>query len=328
MATHDLVRRYGDQVAVNSISLEVTPGTIVGVIGPSGSGKTTLVKMMTGGVRPTSGSVRVLGEDPLRFRRQTRERIGYMPQLFVLYPELTAAENVSFVASLFGILWGERQRRVRQVLEFVELWDARGRRASQLSGGMQRRLELACALVHHPSLIFMDEPTAGIDPILRQTIWDEFKRLRASGRTMVITTQYVGEAEYCDQVAVIARGRLVALSDPESLRRSALGGEVLEVETRQAIDGHVLASLPGVRRVQQPSARRLLVVAESAGATTPRVMEALGSQSVDVASISEYRPSFDEVFAALMEHAETTGDDAASSLQAIEERLDSVRRAA
>ncbi len=299
-------RRFGDLVAVDRVSLAVPEGTILGVIGPSGSGKTTLVRMLTGTLPPTSGQVTVLGENPRHFRRQTRERIGYMPQQFVLYPELTAAENVSFVASLFGLLW--RRRRVRAVLELVGLWDARGRRAAQLSGGMQRRLELACALVHEPILLFVDEPTAGLDPLLRKSIWEELRRLRDAGRTLVVTTQYVGEAEYCDRIAILSEGRLIALEAPEELRRKAMGGEVIEIETRQAIDGAGLAGVSGVRDVRQTTPRRLLVVADDAGAATPRLLEAIASQGVDVASSSEYRPSFDEVFAQIVTGRQRDGE--------------------
>ncbi len=194
-------RRYGDMAAVDDISLQVNAGTILGVIGPSGSGKTTMIRMLTGTLEPTSGKLSVLGQHPRKFTRHAREKIGYMPQHFVLYEELTASENLSFVASLFGLLWPKRGRRVKEMLKVVDLWEARGRRARQLSGGMQRRLELACALVHDPLLLFVDEPTAGLDPMLRQKIWDEFRRLREVGRTLVVTTQYVGEAEYCDEVA-------------------------------------------------------------------------------------------------------------------------------
>jgi ABC-2 type transport system ATP-binding protein len=197
-----LGRRYGDVVALDGITLTVPSGTLLGVIGPSGAGKTTAVRILTGGLRATSGVARVLGEDPQRFRRRTRERIGYMPQLFSLYPDLTAGENVDFVATLFGMLFFRRRRRVRAVLELVDLWRERGRRASELSGGMQRRLELACALVHDPAVLFLDEPTAGLDPLLRRTIWMELHRLRDSGRTIVLTTQYVGEAEEGDFAAV------------------------------------------------------------------------------------------------------------------------------
>src|SRR5438874_1261928 len=194
----DVGRRFGDLQAVSGVSLDVPEGAILGLIGPSGSGKTTVVRMLTGVLAPTTGRLCVLGEEPRRFHRKTRERIGYMPQHFVLYPDLTVEENISFVASLFGLLWRRRRRRVRQALELVELWDVRRRRASQLSGGMQRRLELAWALVPEPALLGLDEPTAGNDPVLRQTIWEEFRRLRSAGRTLFVTTQYVGEAEYCD----------------------------------------------------------------------------------------------------------------------------------
>jgi ABC-2 type transport system ATP-binding protein len=293
-------RRFGDLLALNDVTLDVPRGTILGVIGPSGSGKTTLIRMLTGTLSPTSGELRVLGQEPRRFTRHVRERLGYMPQHFVLYEELTASENVSFVASLFGLLWPRRGRRVREVLQLVKLWDARGRRAKQLSGGMQRRLELACALVHEPALLFVDEPTAGQDPMLRETIWTEFRRLRDAGRTLVVTTQYVGEAEYCDQVAVLANGRVVALAIPKELRRMAFGGEVLEVETREPFDGTLLERVPGVRNVEQSTPRHMLLVTDDAGEATPRVLQHISSSGGEVISSSEYFPSFDEVFSKLV----------------------------
>jgi ABC-2 type transport system ATP-binding protein len=251
----------------------------------------------------------VLGQHPRKFTRRTRERIGYMPQHFVLYEELTAAENVSFVASLFGLLWPKRGRRVNEVLKLVDLWDARGRRARQLSGGMQRRLELACALVHEPVLLFVDEPTAGLDPMLRQKVWAEFRRLRDLGRTLVVTTQQVGEADYCDTVAVLARGRLIALAAPDELRRMALGGEVIEIETTEAFDGTRLEQVPGVRAVRQSGPRRFLVISDDAGEATPRVLQELNAAGVHVISSSEYRPSFDEVFATLVSQADDSQMD-------------------
>jgi len=293
-------RSFGDVKAVDDVTLEVPRGTILGVIGPSGSGKTTLIRLLTGTLIPSSGELRVLGQEPRRFSRHTRERIGYMPQHFVLYEELTAAENVSFVAALFGLLWPKRGRRVREVLQLVELWEARGRRARQLSGGMQRRLELACALVHQPNLLFVDEPTAGQDPMLRQTIWNEFRRLRDVGRTLVVTTQYVGEAEYCDQVAVLARGRVVALASPAELRRIALGGEVIEIETSEPFDGRLLERVPGVRRVDQSAPRHMLLITDDAGAATPRVLQEINTAGGQVVSSSEYVPSFDDVFGKLV----------------------------
>jgi ABC-2 type transport system ATP-binding protein len=306
----EATKRFGSFTALDGLSLAVPLGTTLGIIGPSGAGKTTAVRLLTGGLAPTAGTVRVLGEDPRHFRRQTRERIGYMPQLFVLYPDLTAAENVGFVASLFGMMLGKRRGRIRAVLQLVDLWDVRGRRAKDLSGGMQRRLELACALVHNPSLLFLDEPTAGIDPLLRRAIWDELHRLREAGRTLIVTTQYVGEAEECDAVALIARGRLVALAPPDQLRREAMGGEVIEVETTQAFDARALESLPVVRAVRQSGPRNMWVIAEQAGTALPLLLDALGTAGADVVFAREYRPSFDEVFAELVGRQNATETDA------------------
>jgi ABC-2 type transport system ATP-binding protein len=293
--------QFDDQLAVDGISLTVPTGTILGLIGPSGSGKTTTIRLLTGAIAPTAGTVRVLGEDPRYFRRQTRERIGYMPQSFTLYRDLTARENVDFVAALFGMLFRSRGRRTREALELVDLWDVRGRRAGRLSGGMQRRLELACALVHDPALLFLDEPTAGVDPLLRGRIWEELHRLRDAGRTMLVTTQYVNEAESCDRVALIAGGRLVALATPEELRHDALGGDVIGIETMAIFDGATLTDLPAVRQVRQVGPRNLSIVVDDAGMAMPDVVEAIGARGGEVASAREERPSFDDVFAALVE---------------------------
>ena len=306
----DVTRRYGQFTAVDDISLEVPEGAIMGLIGPSGSGKTTIIRMLNGTIEPTAGEVLVLGENPRRFKRRTSERIGYMPQHFELYEELTAYENVSFAASLFGVLWPSRPRRVREVLQMLELWDARDRRASSLSGGMQRRLMLAAALVHRPILLFIDEPTAGIDPILRQTVWDEFRRLRNNGNTLLVTTQYVGEAEYCDKVVMIAEGKLIAMGEPEKLRHEALGGDVIEIRTTRAVDGALLSDTPGVKEVRQDRPRQLLVVTDQAGTTVPRLIDAVRAQGVEVESSSEYHPTFDEVFTELVTRAQRRQEQA------------------
>jgi ABC-2 type transport system ATP-binding protein len=291
--------QFPEQLAVDDISLVVPSGAILGLIGPSGAGKTTTIRVLTGALVPTSGRVSVLGEEPRHFRRQTRERIGYMPQSFTLYPDLTVRENVDFVASLFGML--RRGGRTKRALLLVDLWDVRSRRAGRLSGGMQRRLELACALVHDPALLFLDEPTAGIDPMLRARVWAELHRLRDAGRTLIVTTQYVNEAESCDQVALIANGRLLALATPDDLRREAVGGDIVVVETAALFDGEQLASLPLVTRVRQDGPRRLTVVVEDAGTALPDVVEAVRARGGEVTSAREERPSFDDVFAALVE---------------------------
>ena len=296
-----VTRAFNEHVAVRDLSLAVTPGTIVGLIGPSGSGKTTTVRMLTGTLGRTGGEIRVLGEDPMRFSQRTRGRIAYMPQLFSLYEDLTAQENVGFVAALYGIGPFKRRGLIRRALGVVDLTDARNKLARNLSGGMQRRLELACALVHSPDVLFIDEPTAGIDPMLRQTIWDELRRLRDEGRTLLVTTQYVGEAEYCDQVALIADGELVAFDTPDELRRLVFGGEVLEVNAQRTVEPEMLKGIPGILRISQPSPRQLFVTTEDAASTTPRIVEALKAHSVEVLGLQEHQPTFDEVFTGLVE---------------------------
>ena len=296
-----VTRVFGDHVAVSDLSLAVSAGTILGVVGPSGSGKTTTVRMLTGTLGRTSGEIRVLGEDPMRFSRRARGRIAYMPQLFSLYEDLTAQENVGFVAALYGIGPFTRRRLIRRALEVVELTDARHRLARNLSGGMQRRLELACALVHSPDVLFIDEPTAGIDPMLRQAIWDELHNLRNEGRTLLVTTQYVGEAEYCDMVALIADGELVAFDTPAELRRLVFGGEVLEVTAQRTVEPEMLGGIPGILRITQPTPRTLMVTTEDAASTTPRIVEVLRGHNVEVLGLEEHQPTFDEVFTGLVE---------------------------
>jgi ABC-2 type transport system ATP-binding protein len=314
VSMRNVSRVFDNRTVVRELNLTVTAGTILGVIGPSGAGKTTTIRMLTGGLAPTSGEIEVLGQRPTSFSRRTRERIGYMPQLFALYPDLTARENVDFVASLFGLLLWRRRRRVQEVLKLVQLWDARGTRAGRLSGGMQRRLELACALVHGPTLLILDEPTAGIDPILRVTVWEELHRLRDAGQTLLVTTQYVHEAEECDQVALIAHGRLIALAPPDELRRSATGGDVIEIETTDLFDGSNLESVPGVFAIRQLDGRRLRVTVDNAATKLPAVVDAVGVAGGNVASAREVRLTFDEVFAELV--ARAGEDDAAADVAA------------
>ncbi|HYO43645.1 MAG TPA: ABC transporter ATP-binding protein [Candidatus Limnocylindrales bacterium] len=296
-------RDYGEGAGVFDVDLVVAPGTILGIVGPSGAGKTTAIRLITGALDPTSGEVRVLGHDPRRFPRATRERIGYMPQLFTLCPDLTADENVDFVASLFGLLAPRRRRRVREVLQLVHLWDERDRRAGRLSGGMQRRLELASALVHEPSLLLLDEPTAGIDPLLRRTIWEELHRLKLEGRTLLLTTQYVTEAEGCDVVALITGGRLVALGAPEELRRKAAGGDVVEVETDAPFDPAALEGHGGIRSARSTGLRSFRVIADDAGTVVPVLDDLVTGAGGSLVAAREVRLTFDEVFTVLVEQA-------------------------
>jgi ABC-2 type transport system ATP-binding protein len=303
VAVEGISRAFDGRVVVRDLDLTVRRGTILGIIGPSGSGKTTTIRMLTGALKPSSGTISVLGERPDRFRRSTQERIGYMPQSFTLYRDLSARENLDFVASMFGLLWPRRRKRIREVLTLLDLYDARNRRAGQLSGGMQRRLELACALVHEPVLLFLDEPTAGIDPLLRVTVWNELHRLRDAGITLLVTTQYVNEAEECDQVALIARGRLVAHAAPDELRRQAVGGDQLWVRTAGLIDGRTIEPLADVHGVKQMNSQELLITVGEAATALPTIVDAITASGIEVESAREVPVSFDDVFAALLERA-------------------------
>ena len=296
-----VTKRYNDHDAIAGLDLEIPAGAVLGVIGPSGSGKTTTIRMVTGSLAPTSGTVEVLGERAGTLRRRTRERIGYLPQIFSMYPDLTVLENVDFAASLYGLLLWRRYRRRRAVLELVDLWAVRGRRAGQLSGGMKRRLELAAALVHEPDLLVLDEPTAGIDPILRRTIWDEIHRLRERGVTSLVTTQYVTEAEECNLVALISEGRLIGFGPPDEIRRAAFGGDVVDVTTTNVFDGSHLTGGHGIVDIKQTGPRNLRVIVDDAGEATADIVQAIAAAGAEAEAVREIRPTFEEVFAVLIE---------------------------
>ena len=296
----------GGNTVVHDLDFEVQQGEIFGFIGPSGSGKTTTIRLLTGVYTPTTGDVSVMGVAPSHPSRRVQEHFGYMPQLFVLYPNLTVRENLSFVAELYGMGRLTRNRRVKELLQFVELYDSRNKLAMEVSGGMQRRIELAAALLHNPTLIFADEPTAGIDPVLRGKFWEEFRRLRDEGRTLFVTTQYVGESEYCDRVGVIREGRIIAVDTPIGLRRRAFGGDIVDVVVNGLTITTVqaLEDLPIVKYVQPVSRNELRVSVGESGPAIPAILEVLNSQNAEVKRIEEYRPNFDEVFIQLMEQDE------------------------
>jgi ABC-2 type transport system ATP-binding protein len=294
-------KRYGKVRAVQNVTLEVTRGTIFGFIGPSGSGKTTTVRVLTGATVPDSGELRVLGEVPSKFTQATKARIGYMPQNFALYPDLTVRENLSFAAAIYGMGF-ERRKRLQQVLSFVELEDAIGRPASKLSGGMRRRVSLAATLLHDPEVLFLDEPTTGIDPILRKKFWDHFRELQVEEKTFFVTTQYVSDAAYCDQVAMIVDGEVLVVDSPEGLRRRAFDGDILEVVLAQPWDAEMLSRLENlscVKRASQVDRRSLHLVVTEAAMALPRLVSWFEKQGVGIESLEEHIPSFDDVFVEL-----------------------------
>ncbi len=299
-----LTKVFGKEVAVDSLTMQVPRGSIFGFIGPSGCGKTTTVRMLTGIHKPTSGQVSVLGKNPTRFSKSDREKIGYLIQQFVLYPELTVLENLNFAASFYGVgLF--RGRRLNRLLDFVELKEDRHKLAGELSGGMQRRLSLAATLVHNPELLFLDEPTAGIDPLLRRKFWDYFKELQSEGRTLFVTTQYVGEAAYCDLVGVMYDGRLLMVETPEGLRKKAFGGELVRIKSAEWIppDSHKnLERLPFVRGpIKVINDQEIEVVVDEASTAMPQLVEACKGEGIVVETIEEILPPFDDVFVRLIE---------------------------
>ena len=276
----------------------------LGVIGPSGCGKTTLVRMMTGIARPTDGEVRVFGEDPTTFRTRQRRRFGYMPQLPVLFPNLTVWGNLTFIASVYGMSTRRRRQHLNDLLELVDLGAHKNKRLADCSGGMQRRLTLAATLVHEPELLYLDEPTAGVDPILRERFWGHFRSLRDLGCTVVVPTQYVGEAVSCDVVAVMANGKVITVQPPGQLGRFAYGGDLVTVR----LDNDWLPSAEMARLRAAPfvkQARRsddgLSVVVADASTDVVHLTEFFSAAEVPVRDISLAETSFDEMFVRIIE---------------------------
>lgn len=311
----DVTKTFETGDGVHSLTFDVPAGSILGFIGPSGSGKTTTVRVMTGVLTPTQGAIEVLGAIPAEFDRETRERIGYMPQLSVLYPNLSVWENLSFLAALYGRKW-RKPERLRQVLEFVELAGHEGKRVNDISGGMQRRLSLAATLVHQPELMFLDEPTAGIDPILRRKFWDRFTDLKDEGRTIIVTTQYVGEAAYCDYVAVLSDGKLLLVDTPEGLRRQAYGGDVLVVEFQRRPPHDVVEqarTMTGAVSCEPFGPRGLRLVVDEAGVALPKLSSWFAEHDIEIEQAEEYFPPFDDVFVELINsHREEPENEAGS----------------
>jgi ABC-2 type transport system ATP-binding protein len=306
-ASH-LTKQFDDTLAVDDLTFTVPTGSIFGFIGPSGCGKTTTIRLLIGHHRPTSGNVWVLGREPSDFDRHIKSLIGYMPQDFVLYPHLTIHQNLRFASSIYGE--GSRNQSIQdELLHLFELYEHRQKRVTQISGGMRRRLALAATLLHNPALLFLDEPTAGIDPVLRERLWKYFRALREQGRTLFVTTQYVGEAAYCDQVAVMRAGKLLMVDTPEGLRRRAFAGEILDVQLGRRIDSqteHELASIEGVTSLRRMQATAYEIVAEDASVVIPTLMRWFEARQIEVRSIDEVQMPFDDIFVRLMEEGQAT----------------------
>lgn len=215
--TIGLTRKFGELVAVDSLDLEVGQGEVFGLLGPNGSGKTTAIRMLTGLLPPTSGEITVAGIDGVRHPEQVRRRIGYMSQRFGLYDDLSVGENFRFYAGVYGLRGGARDRRQAELFDELGLTTRVRQLAGTLSGGWKQRLALACATAHRPELVFLDEPTAGVDPLARRNFWDLIHRLASGGMTVLVTTHYMDEAARCDRLAFLSRGRLIGVGTPQQV---------------------------------------------------------------------------------------------------------------
>jgi ABC-2 type transport system ATP-binding protein len=303
ISVQHLTKKFGDEAAVQDVSFDVPRASIFGFIGPSGSGKTTTVRLLTGVYTPTEGQVTVLDRSPAKFSQSDRARLGYMPQLFVLYPNLTVWENLNFAASLYGMgLF--RGKRLKAALTFVELDEHRSKLARNISGGMLRRLSLAATLVHDPELLFLDEPTAGIDPVLRHKFWEHFRELKSQGRTIFITTQYVSEADNCDLVGVQNNGKLLLVDTPQGIRHHAYGGDMVDFRTTEPFAFQAEAQLRSLPFVQAKTVRTgsnsMRIIVDEAGTATPELMSWAQQQNIQVKAVEEYTPSFEDVFVELV----------------------------
>src|SRR5512136_2687258 len=228
--THNLTRRFGDMVAVDSLDLTVAAGELFGLIGPDGAGKTTTLRMLTAMMDPTEGEARVLERHTVKEAEAIKEEIGYMSQRFGLYSDLTVAENINFYADIYGVPKKGRSERIERLLAFSNLSPFRGRHAGKLSGGMKQKLGLVCALVHTPRLLFLDEPTNGVDPVSRRDFWRILYQLLREGVTIFVTTAYLDEADRCNRVGLIHKGRLLACDTPDILR-GLMKGSILEIRS-------------------------------------------------------------------------------------------------
>jgi ABC-2 type transport system ATP-binding protein len=296
---HDLVKRFGDFVAVDRLSLEARTGEIVGFLGPNGAGKSTTIRMLCGLLRPTAGQALIAGYDVGREPEQVRRRIGYMSQKFSLYNDLRVIENIRFFASMYDVPASALKERVEWVLDMAGLAGRESTITGTLPSGWKQRLALGCAVLHRPPILFLDEPTSGVDPISRRQFWELIHTMAAEGVTVLVTTHYMDEAEYCNRLVLIFQGRIVASGSPTELKQQVMTGELLLIECDQlglALD--VLQQAPDVRDAAV-FGNALHVVVPDARTIIPRLRADLSEQGIMVSRIEPIRASLEDVFVAL-----------------------------
>jgi ABC-2 type transport system ATP-binding protein len=299
----NITKRYGGVTAVDGVSLTAGAGAMTGLIGPDGAGKTTLLRILCGLIRPDSGECVVDGLNAGREVSAVRSIVGYMPQRFSLYPDLTVSENLRFFADLFLVEPGERGRRLERLLKFSRLGPFADRRAAALSGGMKQKLALSCTLIHTPKVLVLDEPTTGVDPVSRREFWDILRDLRREGVSILVTTPYMDEAEKCDRVALMHRGRLLHVSEPSEVPR-LFKSNLMEVECGDpGRTARLLAASGRFRSVQAYGDRIHVSGPEPPAELEARVRKALAgreSGTVRIGRIRKIRPGIEDTFVELM----------------------------
>jgi ABC-2 type transport system ATP-binding protein len=294
-----LTRRFGDFTAVDDASFRIPAGQIFGFLGPNGAGKTTTIRMLTGLLEPTAGRATVAGYDVARDSTQVKRRIGYMSQRFSLYADLRVEENIAFFAGLYGVSGEQLARRRDWILDMADLRPHRRRVTGELPLGWRQRLALGCALLHEPPVLFLDEPTSGVDPRARRNFWDLIRTMADGGTTVLVSTHYMEEAEYADRLALMNRGRIIALDTPVALR-AALEEPLLEVRTADPVP--ILEALRGAVEVIDATlhgrAVRVLVHNHERGAQTIR--QTLEARGLDSTHVERVEPSLEDVFTQLV----------------------------
>ena len=291
----NLTRRFGDFVAVDHINFEVNEGEVVGYLGPNGSGKTTTIRMLLGLLEPSEGEATVLGFDAFRQTEEVRKRAGYMSQKFAIYDDLTTLENLTFYGGVYGIT---DKARINHTLKLVGLNGHESTLTRSLSAGWRQRLALGIALVHEPKLLFLDEPTSGVDPTARRAFWDLIYELADNGVTILVTTHYMDEAEYCERVGIMRDGKLLAMDTPSNLKRDIIPGDVWEVFTEPLQAGlEVLPEIAGVLRVGL-AGDHLRTITEK-GLKKEVLLKALKENNVNVKDVVVGEPTLEDVFISL-----------------------------
>lgn len=291
----NFTRRFGDFVAVDNVSFEVRAGEVVGYLGPNGSGKTTTIRMLLGLLEPDEGRATVLGFDSFRQSEEVRARVGYMSQKFAIYDDLTVLENLTFYGGVYGIT---DKTRIRRTLERVGLSGHDSTLTRSLSAGWRQRLALGIALVHEPKLLFLDEPTSGVDPTARRAFWDLIYELAESGVTILVTTHYMDEAEYCERVGIMRAGKLLAMDTPSNLKKNIIPGDVWEVFAEPLEAGlEVLPEIEGVLRVGL-AGDHLRTITER-GKKKEEILKALKEADVKVRDVTAGEPTLEDVFISL-----------------------------